>query len=38
MILVYAAQLGLKVQKTNVNTQKIDKSSLETYDMVSPPF
>ena len=29
--LAYAAQLGLKVQKTNVGVQKIEKFSLETY-------
>ena len=38
MTLVYAAYLGLKVRVTNVGAQKIDKSSLATYDMVIAIF
>ena len=34
----YVAQLGLKVRNTNVDTQKIDKSSLVIYSMVIPAF
>ena len=30
----YIAQLGLKAQSTNVNAQKIDRSSLKTYGIV----
>ena len=30
----YAAYLGLKLKKTNVGAQKIDRSSLATYGMV----
>ena len=33
MTLAYTAQLGLKVQKTDVNAQKIDRSSLAIYSM-----
>ena len=36
--LAYTAQLGLKAQKTNVGTQKIDGSSLVTYGMVIAAF
>ena len=35
---VYAAQLGLKVQKTNVGAQKINESLLSTYEMVIATF
>ena len=38
MTLVYAAQLGLKVQKTEVTTQKINKSSLKIYGMIISVF
>ena len=31
MSLAYMAELGLKVQKTDVGAQKLVKSSLETY-------
>ena len=34
----YVAQLGLKVQKTDVGAQKIDGSSLVTYGMVIATF
>ena len=34
----YAAQLGLKVRKTNVSAQKIDGFLLATYDMVIAAF
>ena len=34
----YAAQLGLKVQKTDICAQKIDRSSLATYGMVIAAF
>ena len=34
----YTAQLGLKVQKTNINAQKIDGSSLTTYGIVIAAF
>ena len=34
----YVAQLDLKVQKTNVNAQKIDKSLLKTYGIVIVAF
>ena len=34
----YAAQLGLKVQKTNVGAQKIDRSSLATFSIVITIF
>ena len=36
--LVYTAQLDLKVQKTNIYTQKIDGSLLETNDIVIAAF
>ena len=36
--LAYTIQLGLKVWKTNVGIQKIDRSSLETYSMVIDTF
>ena len=36
--LAYLAQLGIKVQITNVSTQKIDGLSLETYKMVIAAF
>ena len=35
---VYAAHLGLKVRVTNVGAQKIDGSSLATYDIVIAAF
>ena len=38
MTLGYAAQLGLKVQRTNVGTQKIDRSLLAIYGMVIAAF
>ena len=38
IILAYTAQLGLKVQKTDVGTQKIDKSLLATYGMIIAAF
>ena len=38
IILTYPAQLGLKVQKTNVGTQKIDAFSLAIYGMVMAAF
>ena len=34
----YIAQLDIKVQKTNVSTQKIDISLLETYRIVIMAF
>ena len=34
----YAAELGLKVQKTDVGAQKIDRSLLKTYNMVIAAF
>ena len=34
----YAAHLDLKVRVTNVGVQKIDESSLATYDMVITAF
>ena len=34
----YAKKLGLRVRKTDVGTQKIDGSTLETYDMVITGF
>ena len=34
----YAAQLGLKVRRTNIGGQKIDESSLATYGMVIAAF
>ena len=38
MTLAYAAQLGLKVQKTNINNQKIDGSLLEIYSIIIATF
>ena len=38
MTLAYAAQLGLKVQKTNISAQKIDGSLLANYSMVITSF
>ena len=38
MTLAYTAQLSLKVQKINVDTQKIDGFSLATYDMIIAIF
>ena len=38
MTLAYAAHLGLKVRVTNVDIQKIDRSSLATYGMVIATF
>ena len=38
MTLAYVAHLGLKVKVTNVGTQKIDRSSTATYDMVIATF
>ncbi len=38
MTLVYIAKLGLITQKTNLNTQKIDSSVLETNKMVIVGF
>ena len=34
----YTAQLGLKVRKTDIGTQKIDGSLLVTYSMVIAAF
>ena len=34
----YTAQLGLKVQKTNLDTRKIDKFLLKIYKMVISAF
>ena len=34
----YTAQLGLKVQKTNIGAQKIDGSSLKTHGIVIATF
>ena len=34
----YAKKLGLRVQKTDVSTQKISGSTLKTYDMVIAGF
>ena len=34
----YAKKLGLRVRKTNVGAQKIDGSTLKTYDMVIAGF
>ena len=38
MTLAYTAQLEIKVQMTNVGTQKIDRSSLKTYNIVIATF
>ena len=38
MTLAYAAQLGLKVRKTDINAQKIDGFLLETYGVVIAAF
>ena len=38
MIPAYTAQLGLKVQRTNVVSQKIDRSSLANYNIVIAAF
>ncbi len=35
---VFAHQLGFKIQKTNVGAQKIDGTTLETYEMVVSTF
>ncbi len=35
---VFAQQLGLKIGKTNVGAQKIDGTTLETYEMVVSIF
>ncbi len=35
---VFAQQLGLKIRKTNVRAQKIDGTTLETYQMVVSTF
>ncbi len=34
----FAQQLGLKIRKTNVEVQKIDGTTLETYGMVPSTF
>ena len=34
----YAWKLGLKIRKTNVGAQKIDGSTLETFEMVIADF
>ncbi len=34
----FAQQLGLKICKTNVGAQKIDGTTLETYEMVVSTF
>ena len=36
--LIYTAKLGLKVQKTDIDTQKINNTSLETYGMAITAF
>ena len=38
MTLAYAAQLGFKVQKSNIDAQQIDKPSLITHGIVIPAF
>ena len=38
MILVYASELGLRVHQTNVEAQKIDGSTLETFGIVLASF
>ena len=38
MTLAFAKQLGLQVQKTDVKAQKIDGSSLQTFEMVIASF
>ena len=38
MVSAYAKKLGLRVRKTDVSAQKIDRSALETYDMVIVGF
>ena len=38
MTLAYSAQLGLKMQKTNVGAQKINRFSLKTYGIVIATF
>ena len=35
---VFASELGLKIQKTNVRAQKIDGITLETYGIVVSTF
>ncbi len=35
---VFAFQLGLKIQKTNIGAQKIDGTTLETHKMVVSTF
>ena len=35
---VYSSKLGLKVYPTNVGVQKVDGSTLETFDMVLASF
>ncbi len=34
----FAQQLGLKICKTNIGTQKIDSTTLETYGMIVSTF
>lgn len=36
--LAYAAKLGLKIRKTNIKAQKIDNSTLETFEIVLANF
>lgn len=38
MILTYTVKLGLKVCHTNIEAQKIDCSTLETFKMVLASF
>ena len=38
MILVYASKLGLRVRQTDVGAQKIDGSTLETFEMILVSF
>ena len=38
MTLAYAKQLGLRIKKTDVKAQKIDKSSSNTFRMVIADF
>ena len=38
MNLAYASRLGLRVHRTNIEAQKIDGSTLETFGMVLASF
>ena len=35
---VFTFQLGLKIQRTNIEAQKIDNTTLETYEIVVSTF